>query len=92
LLQRHFIEYRLEPFHSVDGAPDVIEPVPGQIIYLGESIIAPETGSDEARFHGRIPVQRALCARSEYSVPVASIAGILLSGEFDGSDRHYFFR
>src|SRR6266404_4684385 len=78
VLQHEFVEYRVEPFHSSPGAPDVIESVAGQIIYLGETTIVPAPDSDEAHFHGRIPVQRALCARGSHSVAVASLAGVLL--------------
>jgi hypothetical protein len=76
--QHEFVEYDVHPLHVSANASDVLSPGDGEIIFLGLTTIAPEPGSDLARFHGRVGAERGIFARNGHAVSSAAIGGILV--------------
>lgn len=76
--QHEFVEYDVRPLHASANASDVLSPGDGEIIFLGLTTIAPEPGSDLARFHGRVGAERGIFARNGHTVSSALIGGMLI--------------
>jgi hypothetical protein len=77
LLAIFFIGFRADPLTACPGTIDLICPRADVILPLDHDSVPAPAGSEEAKFGGRIPVQRVIFAR--HGGPwIAAFAGALL--------------
>jgi len=77
-LAHEFVEYRVEPIHMYPHSQDNIALPKDELIFLGRTSIAAESGSQLARFHGSTAAERGIFARGNYTTLTATIGGILV--------------